>query len=166
MFTAVAILAQASSIFVSPEILCFSMHNFTITSMVSFVVKNGGCVDWDVFSTKFEGVKAKSLHKFFDIKPNGERVEVRNKKARRRSTQVQCTSQVEESLSTQRDSRDDSGKISIPYGSKVLVPALLSSLSPEATEFLVVLLYTAACTVYCTICYPRFHCFPLWCLLV
>ena len=119
------------------------MDTLKIVSMVSFIEQKGGCVDW--------GAKANCLRKFFDFRKSGQSVEVCNNEAGRRYTQVQCKSQAEDRivassslplsvpLATQRDSDDGTGKISIPHGSKVLVPAILSSLSPEATEFLVVL---------------------------
>ena len=73
-------------------------------------------------------------------------VEVRNHDAGRRYTPIQCESQPEDMIAaspalpvsmplvTQRDAQDGTSNCEIPYGSKVLVPALLSSLSPMTTE--------------------------------
>ena len=119
--------------------------------MVSFIVEKGGSVDWCVFTTEFPGIKAKKLRKLFEFRQCGKSLEVCINEAVRGITHVECVNQAEDRivasaslplsvpLATQRDSDDGTGKIPIKHGTNVLVPAILSSLSPQATEFLVVL---------------------------
>ena len=147
----VAILAHATSTLFSCDILIFAMDSLEIAAMVSFIDQKGGCVDWGALSTEFPRVKAKRLRELFDFRKSGKSEEVCNNEAGRRYTQVQCKSQAEDRiaaspslplsvpLATQRGAEDGTGNCQIPYGSKVLVPALLSSLSPMTTESSVLL---------------------------
>ena len=96
--------------------------------MTSFIEEFGGCVDWSVFTTNFPNVKAKRLRKFFQFRKCGKRLEVSINEFDRGITHVECTNQAEEKIV----------QIPIPHGSNVLVPAILSSLSADATEFVVV----------------------------
>ena len=104
------------------------MDSLKLDSMVSFIEEFGGCVDWCVFTTNSPNVKAKRLRKFFQFRQCGKSLEVSINETVRGITHVECTNQAEEKIV----------QIPIPYGSKVIVPAILSSFSADATEFVVV----------------------------
>ena len=146
------------------------LDSVKIVSMVVFIAKKGGCVDWLIFSDKFPCVKMKHLAQVFDLKINGHIVEVWNNEAVEQFAQEQCKKQAEDRIvasssqilsvpwRTLRESDDGAAKMSIPHGSKVVVPAILSSLSPEPTEYFVVRCIPPLAQWFKSVVSPDSHC--------
>ena len=150
------------------------LDSVKIVAMVSFIAKKGGHVDWLLFSKTFRCVKAKHVSKFFDLKKNGEVLEVWNNEATQRFAQVQCKNQAKNKIdasaslplsvpwATQRHSDDGAGKSSILHKSKVLTPAILST---EPIESLVVLCIPSPLHKSAAGVFIKTHCYSFYCIL-